>query len=211
MQLSKGAGITELIGLQNVEKRDNFLLYRPLLNLSKEELLDYLHLNNHHYFIDETNTDIKYKRNFVRKEFSDKFIKLYKDGLTKSFQYLQKDIESLKIDFKKFEFEELLILKFNTNDENIIIRAIDKELKKRGILISQKTREEILIQKSLVISHKIALEITKESVWIAPFSETKMDKKFKEKCRVAKIPKYIRPYLYQSSTQNEILHFIENL
>jgi len=211
MQLSKGAGLTELIGLQKVEKRDDFILYRPLLHLSKEELLDYLHLNNHHYFIDETNTDTKYKRNFFRKEFSDNFIKLYKDGLTKSFQYLQKDIESLRIHFKRFEFEELLILKFNTFDENIIIRAIDKELKKRGILISQKTRDEILTQKSLVISHKIALEITKESVWIAPFSEATMDKKFKERCRIAKIPKYIRPYLYQSSTQDEILHFIEKL
>lgn len=211
MQLSKGAGITELIGLKEVEKRDHFLLYRPLLDISKNELLEYLNGNNLQYFIDETNKDIKYKRNFFRKEFSDTFIKLYKDGLTKSFQYLQKDIESLMIDFDRFEFEELLILKFNTFDENIIIRAIDKELKKRGILISQKTRDEILTQKSLVVSHKIALEITKDSVWIAPLRESKMDKKFKERCRIAKIPKYIRPYLYQSSNPNEMLHLIEKL
>jgi len=209
MQLSKGAGLMELIGLQKVEKRENFTLYRPLLENTKEELLEYLERNNLHYFIDETNKDTKYKRNFFRKEFSDKFIHLYKEGLKKSFHYLEKDIQSLMIDFKKFEFEELTILRFVTLDENIMIRAIDKELKKRGIVISQKTREEIISKKSLVVSHTIAIEIRENFVWIAPMRESIMDKKFKEKCRIAKVPKYIRPYLFQLPNQEETLHSIK--
>ena len=209
MQLSKGAGLMELIGLQKVEKRENFTLYRPLLENTKEELLEYLERNNLHYFIDETNKDTKYKRNFFRKEFSDKFIHLYQEGLKKSFHYLEKDIQSLMIDFKKFEFEELTILKFVTLDENIMIRAIDKELKKRGIVISQKTREEIISKKSLVVSHTIAIEIRENFVWIAPMRESIMDKKFKEKCRIAKVPKYIRPYLFQLPNQEETLHSIK--
>ncbi|MDX9742511.1 MAG: tRNA lysidine(34) synthetase TilS [Arcobacteraceae bacterium] len=209
MQLSKGAGLMELIGIQKVEKRENFTLYRPLLENTKEELLEYLERNNLHYFIDETNKDTKYKRNFFRKEFSDKFIHLYQEGLKKSFHYLEKDIQSLMIDFKKFEFEELTILRFVTLDENIMIRAIDKELKKRGIVISQKTREEIISKKSLVVSHTIAIEIRENFVWIAPMRESIMDKKFKEKCRIAKVPKYIRPYLFQLPNQEETLHSIK--
>jgi len=209
MQLSKGAGLMELIGLQKVEKRENFTLYRPLLENTKEELLEYLERNNLHYFIDETNKDTKYKRNFFRKEFSDKFIHLYQEGLKKSFHYLEKDIQSLMIDFKKFEFEALTILRFITLDENIMIRAIDKELKKRGIVISQKTREEIISKKSLVVSHTIAIEIRENFVWIAPMRESIMDKKFKEKCRIAKVPKYIRPYLFQLPNQEETLHSIK--
>lgn len=209
MQLSKGAGLMELIGLQKVEKRENFTLYRPLLENTKEELLEYLEKNNFHYFIDETNKDTKYKRNFFRKEFSDKFIHLYQEGLKKSFHYLEKDIQSLMIDFKKFEFEALTILRFVTLDENIMIRAIDKELKKRGIVISQKTREEIISKKSLVVSHTIAIEIRENFVWIAPMRESIMDKKFKEKCRIAKVPKYIRPYLFQLPNQEETLHSIK--
>lgn len=208
MQLSKGAGLMELIGVQKVEKRENFTLYRPLLDSTKEELLNYLESNSLHYFIDETNKDTKYKRNFFRKEFSDKFIHLYQEGLKKSFHYLEKDIQSLMKDFKKFDFEELTILKFGTFDENIMIRTIDKELKKRGIVISQKTREQIVVQKSLVVSHTIAIEITENSVWIAPSIESTMDKKFKEKCRISKIPKYIRPYLYNFYAEGQLPNFV---
>jgi tRNA(Ile)-lysidine synthase len=209
MQLSKGAGLSELIGLHKVEKRDYFILYRPLLDISKEELLDYLNTNKLQYFIDETNSDTKYKRNLFRKEFSDNFITSYKNGLIKSFEYLEKDILSLKNKFETIKFEELIIFQFkNTVDENSTIRAIDKELKKRGILISKKTRDEILIQKSIIVSHKIAVEIRENSVWIAPFIESNMDKKFKEICRISKIPKYIRPYLYNFYTEGQLPDFI---
>jgi len=78
-----------------------------------------------------------------------------------------------------------------------MVRTIDKELKKRGFLLSSKTRKEITSQKSLVISHKVSLEIVENRVWIAPFINLKMDKKMKEKYRIAKIPKLIRPYLSQ--------------
>ncbi|MBI3874028.1 MAG: tRNA lysidine(34) synthetase TilS [Arcobacter sp.] len=103
MQLSKGAGLPELIGLQELEIREDFTLYRPLLEISKNELLEYLDKNNIKYFTDETNFDPKYKRNFFRQKFSDDFVKLYKDGLKKSFSYLQKIlwIKSLK---KNVEF-----------------------------------------------------------------------------------------------------------
>ncbi len=209
MQLSKGAGLSELIGLHKVEKRDYYILYRPLLDISKEELLDYLNTNKLQYFIDETNSDTKYKRNLFRKEFSDHFITSYKNGLIKSFEYLEKDIYSLQNKFETIKFEELIIFQFkNTVDENSTIRAIDKELKKRGILISKKTRDEILIQKSIIVSHKIAVEIRENSVWIAPFIESNMDKKFKEICRINKIPKYIRPYLYNFYTEGQLPDFI---
>ncbi len=211
MQLSKGAGLNELIGLVSVENRLCYTLYRPLLDISKEELLKYLDRNNHKYFIDHTNSDTKYKRNFFRKEFSDKFINLYKDGVVKSFQYLEKDIESLLNQYTQTYFEELVIFRFKNYDENSAIRLIDQELKKRGILISSKTRGEILEIKSLVVSHKITIEITQNSIWLAPFIQANMDKKFKEKCRISKIPKNIRPYLLQYSNNEDFWNFVQEL
>lgn len=208
MQLSKGAGLTELIGLKTIENRANYILYRPLLEISKEELLTYLHTNHHEYFIDETNSDTKYKRNFFRQEFSNKFLNLYKDGLVRSFKYLEKDIDSLSNNFTNNTFEELIIFSFDSYDENTAIRLIDKELKKRGILISSKTRYEILKEKSLVVSHKVTVDITEKKIWIAPFIQNKMDKKFKEICRIAKIPKNIRPYLFDFYSKNNLPDFI---
>ena len=81
------------------------------------------------------------------------------------------------------------------DDENMTIRLIDKELKKRGILISKATRDEILRQKEIIISDKIAISITNTKIWIAPKYDLNMTKRFKEQCRKDKIPKNIRGYL----------------
>lgn len=196
MQLAKGAGVIELIGLSDIEKRAFYTIYRPLLKISKNEILEYLHKNHIKYFIDESNSNLQYTRNFFRQKFSDNFIDLYKNGLIKSFSYIDRDINSLKMGIEDyFSLKEFIMIKFDSYDENMIIRAIDKEIKKRGFLISSKTRNEILLKKSIVVSHKICVEIFSNSIIIAPFVIASMNKEFKEECRINKIPKKLRSYL----------------
>ena len=55
MQLGKGAGLKELFGMSELEKRERFWLVRPLLNLRKKELQNYLDERGLRYFVDETN------------------------------------------------------------------------------------------------------------------------------------------------------------
>ena len=74
MQLSKGAGLVELIGFNEFEQKENYKIYKPLLDISKDELEKYLIENNYSYFVDQSNFDEKYKRNFFRHNFSNKFI-----------------------------------------------------------------------------------------------------------------------------------------
>ena len=95
----------------------------------------------------------------------------------------------------EFILDELKIFTFKNNDINLIIRYIDKELKQRGLIISSDTRAEIIRQKSIIISNKIAISIEDTKVYIAPYSTNTMDKKHKEFCRINKIPKNIRAYL----------------
>jgi len=196
MQLSKGAGLVELMGMNKCEQRDNYLLLKPLLDYSKDELEEYLNKNNHKYFIDETNTDTKYKRNYIRSQFANDFIKEYQSGVKNSFKYLQDDIDTIYPDIKKEVFKELTIFDISNLDENQLIRTIDKELKRRGIIVSSATRDEILKQREIIVSNKIAISITDDKLWIAPNSNITMNKKFKDKCRVNKIPKNIRYYLF---------------
>ncbi|HIP13199.1 MAG TPA: tRNA lysidine(34) synthetase TilS [Arcobacter sp.] len=210
MQLSKGAGLNELIGLQKEELRENYTLHRPLLDISKDELENYLKSKKLKYFIDDTNTDIKYKRNYFRKEFSNKFIDEYKDGIKKSFDYLNNDINSLNNLYKSFTYQDIHIAKFKIYDENIMVRFIDKTIKKMGLIISKSTRDEIIRQKEIIISDKISVSIVNETIYISPFIDKNMDKKFKEKCRVLKIPKNIRPYLF-SLEKNSFDTFISKL
>ena len=97
MQLSKGAGLVELIGFNEFEQKENYKIYKPLLNITKDELENYLNENNHKYFIDKSNFDEKYKRNYFRHNFSNKFLEEFSKGVKKSYEYLQNDLNSLII------------------------------------------------------------------------------------------------------------------
>jgi len=196
MQFSKGAGAVELLGLEEKEDREFYSLIRPLLNYTKEELLEYLHSHDIKYFIDESNTDTKYKRNYFRQKYTKEFLSEFKDGVKRSFEFLQKDKDALlKLDIL-YHDKELYILK-NQKDDLLNIRAIDKIVKKLGVLLSQKAKEELLRQQEAVISHKIAVAITDKKIFIAPFVKAVMTKEFKEKCRIYNIPIKLRTYLFK--------------
>lgn len=196
MQLTKGAGLVELIGFNEFEQKENYKVYKPLLEITKEELESFLKQENIKYFIDNSNFDEKYKRNYFRHNFSDKLLNEYTNGIKKSFKYLQDDINSLNIEITPIKiFDELEIYK-NQNDNNLNIRIIDNSLKKRGFLLSSAQREEILKQKEITISHKINISIKEDFIWICPNVSSIMDKKFKEICRINKIPKNVRNYIY---------------
>ncbi len=198
MQLSKGAGVVELLGLQPKEEKNGYKIIRPLLQITKDELLNYLHDNNIMYFIDHTNKDTKYKRNHIRQNYTKEFLKSYKSGVKKSFDYLQNDYnELLKVEILSNQ-KDLYILK-NQDNDLLNIRAIDKIVKKLGLLLSKSTKDEILKQKEIILSNKVVVAITNEKIYICPFVKSSMPKEFKEKCRVLKIPPKIRPYIFSQS------------
>ena len=205
MQLSKGAGLAEILSFEEKTKKGTYTVCRPLINLARDDLKKYLKNKNIKYFIDESNFDEKYKRNYFRKNFSNNFIKEYKEGTKKSFEYLQNDLNSLNINQKPLlKIEELEIFKIS-KDDNINIRIIDKSLKQRGFLLSKNQRDEILEKKECVISHKIAVNLKSNYIFITPYLTLTMDKKFREKCRVNKLPKNIRAYIFKRDILNEVL------
>ena len=207
MQLSKGAGLVELIGFNEFEHKESYQIYKPLLAISKNQLEKYLLKNNHKYFVDESNFDEKYKRNFFRHNFSDKLINNFSKGIKKSFEYLQKDLDSLNIQNKPLKKIKDLEIFLNQKDDNLNIRTIDLSLKRRGILLSFANRNEILKQKEISISNKINISINEDYIFIAPRVDIIMGKKFKESCRVAKIPKNIRSYIFSQNINIQDLMF----
>ena len=207
MQITKGAGLVELIGFNVFEHKENYKIYKPLLQITKEELQNYLKQNDLKYFIDNSNFDEKYKRNFFRHNFSDKLLEEFKEGIKKSFDYLQKDLNSLNIqDSPKKKIKELEIF-VNQKDDNLNIRTIDLSLKRRGILLTNAQRNEILKQKEITISNKINISMNENNIWITPMLNITMDKKFKELCRVNKIPKNIRAYIFSENIDLKELMF----
>ena len=196
MRLSKGAGLSELLGLEPVTKKRHYALIRPLLAYSKEELLQYLQTNGHPYFVDESNVDETYERNKFRKQFSDALIAAYKDGIQRSMEYLRKDKEVLESGFETIYSNKLLYtVKLHTPTAKV--KAADITLKRLGYLLSSKQRQEIEKEVSLVIGGTWSIALQDDLLFIAPYLTADMPKKFKELCRVLNVPSKIRPYLFK--------------
>ena len=112
----KGTGPEGLLCIpQNRE-----IFYRPMLDISKNEILKYLNENSIRYIEDSSNNDTKYKRNFIRHEILPKFrevnenadvcinnlikvLKLEYEILNDKLDEIKKDIfKDNKIDAEKF-------------------------------------------------------------------------------------------------------------
>ena len=196
MQLSRGAGVSEMIGMQEIEKRENLSLIRPLLSVSRDEILAFLTEQKIAYFSDESNLELKFKRNYFRAKFANEFVSEFGSGLKKSFEYLRKDKELLN-----GEFRRLGVKIYAVRNDSLKIRGIDQCAKMLGYVMSKHQRDETIrclnLQKSCVIGGKIAIGWSKNFILITPFLEDiLMDKKFKEKCRKAKIPSINRTFLF---------------
>ena len=205
MQLGKGAGLANLLGFEKIENRTNYAIVRPFHNISKAEILEFLRENKIKFFNDASNKNTKFKRNAIRAEFSDKFMQIYGVGVKKSMQFLLKDRANLLGEFILQE-SEFFVLENGLNSLNLI----DKACKILGHVLSQNERKEcekVLNGEisGIVISHKICICKNEKFCFIAPHQKTKMDKNFREKCRLAKIPPLARGYLFTRQNLLEIL------
>ncbi|MBK7632650.1 MAG: tRNA lysidine(34) synthetase TilS [Ignavibacteriales bacterium] len=77
LNLVKGAGIKGIAGIPVKRK----IIVRPILSLTKKEILDYLEVNKFEYRIDESNLSNDFERNYLRNE----VIPLIKKNLNPSF------------------------------------------------------------------------------------------------------------------------------
>ncbi len=202
MQLARGAGLVEMIGMSENEQRSGYNIIRPLLHVSKADIENFLHVNNIKHYIDNSNRDKKYFRNKIREEYASSFLSEFGSGVKKSFNYLEKDAKLLTSS-SVTQIKNLFILE-KSKDDLVDIRGIDKAVKKLGYLLSASQREEIIRTKDCIISDKIAICYSEDKIYIAPHISEVMDKKFKESCRLAKIPAKIRPYMYKEKI--EVIH-----
>ena len=204
MQLGKGAGLKELFSMSELEKRERFWLVRPLLNLRKKELQNYLDERGLRYFIDETNLEGKLKRSFVRLNFSEPFLDEYFSGVKKSFEFLEADRQNLLPEITKMS-DEIFVVK---NDNNVV-RGVDMAAKELNVLLSKAQKDELSAnlakQTSVVLSGKIAVGYAVSNLLITPFCKAVMPKIFKEKARILKLPAINRGYLFAKDIQIENL------
>ncbi len=131
LNLSRGATLKGLSGMQEIEKiSNNLFLFRPLLFISKNEIIDYLKFKKIKYRTDKSNKNLIYKRNHIRlkiipelKKINPNIIKtvaknakniktLDEELENKALNWLKKNCKSNKLDAKKFREENTSIQKY---------------------------------------------------------------------------------------------------
>ena len=115
LNFARGASLQGLTGMQEMETSNSSItsLLRPLLTISKQEILDFLRFKKLKFRVDKSNNSLVYKRNFIRH----KIIPLLKEINPNISATLSKNTENLREinEFLKLSAQEWL--KKNTLDE----------------------------------------------------------------------------------------------
>ncbi len=195
MQLCKGSGLYELVGMRTIEPRDDYTLIRPLLHVNSDAIQHYLKQHAIEYFIDESNTDTRFQRNAFRKHHATPLLQQYAGGIAKSFQYLDEDRAVITEKTKIVEVNQLSYFALPSHRRAALI-AVDAVLKQHGCVVSQYERTILKSADTLVVARTYVVAMTRNYCFIAPYLRIPMSKAFKEQCRRLKIEPKLRPYLY---------------
>lgn len=180
MNIIRGTGLSGLTGMDYA----NGNIIRPMLNIDKKDILEYLEKNNISYAVDKTNLTNDYTRNYIRNELITRLreinpnilntIDRMKDNLKQDENVLNKYTKTLaeQIILKKGDNELLLDVKvFKMQDKEIkprIIRYILNELLNTLQGIEQVHVEDIcelfnkcVTGKKYIIGNKFYIEVLK--------------------------------------------------
>ena len=104
MRIVRGSNLKGYAGINKILKNDKYSIVRPLINVNKEDILNYLKNNDIKYVVDNSNYDEKYLRNRYRKHMlplfknEDKNVHLkflkYSEEIYKSNEYVKRQILS---------------------------------------------------------------------------------------------------------------------
>lgn len=196
MQLTRGCGLPEMLGIKSVDVRNDITILRPLLGHDRQEIEDYLNKHQLKHFIDESNQDEKYTRNRFRHHISTPLMREHAEAIRRSFRYLEEDNNDL-IQAIEFNGSDGLFWVNNPINLRSLLYGVDQHLKSLGILMSSSEKAQLKQEKNGVISRQYTVSIEKNMTFISPYlPNVIMDKGFKEECRKLKIHSKLRGYLY---------------
>lgn len=138
MRIVRGSSLRGYSGFKKIVEMNNYKIIRPLINVTKDDILVYLEKNNIKYYIDQTNMDDNYTRNryrkymlpMLKKENKNVHNKFYKFSETLRLydNYVEKQTKNIiKLIYKN---NTLNLLEFKKLDYLLQIRIINLILEK---------------------------------------------------------------------------------
>lgn len=115
---------SKITGLINMTEKNGAIL-RPLLNITKSEILEYLEINKLKYNIDETNLDTEITRNYLRLDVIPKLWKInsnFKDNIWNFMNYLGNVKDFIDVEVKNFLIEDWFFSLKKFKDLNLFLQ-----------------------------------------------------------------------------------------
>jgi len=157
--LARGSKLTGLINMTEF----HWGILRPLLNLEKTEILDYLDSNNLKYFIDSSNSENKYTRNKLRNNIIPQFEEInsaYKKNIKNTINYFSELKDFIDTEVKNF-LEEQWIKIFNSCEYKINTLQIYWYF-----YIEDFNKKSDLLQKE-IIKHIFYISNNNSTIWLS--------------------------------------------
>jgi tRNA(Ile)-lysidine synthase len=216
LQLLRGSGLKGLAGMPEFDEKRKF--WRPMLNIKKELLEKYASENNIEYIKDESNEDINFDRNFIRK----KVLPLIESRYPSSIETISRSARNIS---EGHQINELLALDDSKNVmsvdgghlliENLIklsnLRAINLIrwwLSFNDLLMPSKKNVEELLRQVKLIKKDTSLNLK--------ISNDRAIRAFGDKLFIVSMMSNLSSYHFKWSGQEEIelpnkskLHFVK--
>ncbi|MEG1506489.1 MAG: tRNA lysidine(34) synthetase TilS [Bacilli bacterium] len=135
MRITRGSNLSGYLGFKKETNLDSFTLIRPLISVTKKEILEYCLKNNISYVTDKSNMDKSYTRNRYRLNI---------------LPYLKEEDENIHLKYKKFSEELENYDEFiKTYVNNLGVININNEIDIKGLInetdfIKRKVIEEVI-------------------------------------------------------------------
>lgn len=156
-RMLEGANLYSLTSMQEVAKFNEMVVWRPLLGVSRNEILAYNNSNNVEYFLDKTNENIKYLRAKMRKDIFPFLQKNFNKGITDNLATLS----SYSLEINNY-LEERTRSFLNNIQESLFGSCVDLNEVKALIEIKYIIRK-VALSKDIEISREI---LNQFSNWI---------------------------------------------
>lgn len=156
MKIIRGSNLEGYAGIKTYSKQKDYIIIRPLLNLTKEDIINYNEQNKIKYYIDETNANDLYTRNRIRlnilpllkKEKKDihlQFLK-YSNTLQEYYNYIEEiTIDKINNIYKNNIIDLNIFNKEHTfMKKNIIFYILSKIYNDEANIIKDKNIDDII-------------------------------------------------------------------
>ena len=132
MRLTRGSTMKGYSGISLITKKDKYEIVRPLLFLTKDEVMKYIEENHIPYVVDNSNSSLKYTRNRYRAN----ILPILK--------------QENNIVHQKFLKYSRMIEEYDTFITNYVIKIYDKIVNNQKININLLLNEDKLIQRNIL-------------------------------------------------------------